>query len=150
MTLVRMPVDRQARLRSACFPCHRRKVRCVRSGESCASCLRSNIACRFFRSLGSVVGSTQHYEQSKRKRRGPYKKGKTPREKELEDVVANLTAQCQDLQQQLEARASSDASDHVRTYRDSSANSATFQYQLSRTDVDVRHAKVLLSPRTAA
>ncbi|KIW70047.1 hypothetical protein PV04_02358 [Phialophora macrospora] len=45
-------------------------------------------------------------EQPKQRRRGPHKKGKTPREKELEDVVRSLTLHCQSLERQLESSVS--------------------------------------------
>ena len=99
----------QERLRSACVACHRRKVRCVRVGENCNNCVQSSMQCRYALTSSSNAHITRdQHGRPLQKRRGPYIKGKTPREKELEDVVKSLTIRCQSLEQQLQSSASTD------------------------------------------
>lgn len=93
----------QDRARSACISCHRLKVRCVDTGGSCARCLQINVPCRYPSSSAHNAIQPRTREPSKRKARGPYKKGKTPREKELEDILRTMTTRCEELELHLQS-----------------------------------------------
>ena len=100
MTTLTRHMEVQDRVRGACIPCHRRKVRCDRLEHSCTRCLEMNVPCRYPSSSSSNSATRPSHERLKQGPRGPYKKGKTPREKELEDVVRVLTTRCKELEQQ--------------------------------------------------
>lgn len=64
---------------TACLGCRRRKLRCSREQEGCSNCLRADLPC---------VYPTP--EVGVKRKRGPYKKDKAPRERHLEDLVKYL------------------------------------------------------------
>ena len=64
---------------TACLGCRRRKLKCSREQEGCANCLKSDLPC---------VYPTP--ETGVKRKRGPYKKDKAPRERHLEDLVKYL------------------------------------------------------------
>lgn len=64
---------------TACLGCRRRKLKCLREPEGCHNCSKSGLQC---------VYPTP--EAGLKRKRGPYKKDKTPRERHLEDLVKYL------------------------------------------------------------
>lgn len=64
---------------TACLGCRRRKLKCSREGEGCANCLKADLPC---------VYPTP--ETGVKRKRGPYKKDKAPRERHMEDLVKYL------------------------------------------------------------
>lgn len=66
-----------AKPNSSCTSCRRRKLRCDREAEGCSNCAKQEVPCT------CPAAST---EKAKRKR-GPYQKDKTRRERELEHAV---------------------------------------------------------------
>lgn len=64
---------------TACLGCRRRKLKCSREPEGCSHCLKSDLPC---------VYPTP--ETGVKRKRGPYKKDKPPRERHLEDLVRYL------------------------------------------------------------
>lgn len=78
---------------TACSACRRRKLRCDRNTDGCSTCRKSDIPCIYTPHIGKTDG-TSSTRDARRKPRGPYNKGKTPREKELEHVVELLTEKC--------------------------------------------------------
>ena len=65
--------------RSACLGCRRRKVKCSREPEGCQDCAKFDLPCVY---PTPAVGV--------KRKRGPYKKDKAPRERHLEDLVRYL------------------------------------------------------------
>lgn len=64
---------------TACLGCRRRKLKCDRSNEGCHNCSKSSLQCVYPAPDAGV-----------KRKRGPYKKDKTPRERHLEDLVKYL------------------------------------------------------------
>lgn len=64
---------------TACLGCRRRKLKCLREPEGCHNCSKSGLQCVY---PAPEVGV--------KRKRGPYKKDKTPRERHLEDLVKYL------------------------------------------------------------
>lgn len=64
---------------TACLGCRRRKLKCNREPEGCLNCNKSSLQCVY---PAPEVGV--------KRKRGPYKKDKTPRERHLEDLVKYL------------------------------------------------------------
>lgn len=64
---------------TACLGCRRRKLKCDRANEGCHNCSKSSLQCVY---PAPEVGA--------KRKRGPYKKDKTPRERHLEDLVKYL------------------------------------------------------------
>jgi hypothetical protein len=77
------------------------------------------------------------HERQKRKRRGPYKKGKTPREKELEDVVKDLTTKCHSLERRLGSPSAWTSSTGINLEPQSLPDEL---------DVDLRHGEITSHP----
>ncbi|KIW24073.1 uncharacterized protein PV07_09808 [Cladophialophora immunda] len=75
--------------RAACSSCHARKIKCDRRPGSCTACSKTQISCRYPPS-----------EQILKRRmpRGPYKKRKSHRERELEDLVKTMAQKCNELE----------------------------------------------------
>lgn len=76
----------------ACSSCHRRKLKCDRL-TICSNCKKANIPC-VYTSHPIKSGSTATTRDGRKKVRGPYQKGRTVREKELEHVVELLQEKC--------------------------------------------------------
>ena len=64
---------------TACLGCRRRKLKCSREQDGCANCLKADLPC---------VYPTP--ETGVKRKRGPYKKDKAPRERHMEDLVKYL------------------------------------------------------------
>ncbi|KAK4895788.1 hypothetical protein LTR27_006270 [Elasticomyces elasticus] len=64
---------------TACLGCRRRKLKCSREQEGCLNCTKADLPC---------VYSTP--EVGVKRKRGPYKKDKPPRERHLEHLVKYL------------------------------------------------------------
>ena len=64
---------------TACLGCRRRKVKCSREPEACQNCIKFDLPCVY---PAPEVGV--------KRKRGPYKKDKAPRERHLEDLVKYL------------------------------------------------------------
>src|ERR1700754_2367965 len=69
----------------SCVSCHRRKLKCDRQPHGCNNCAKSQIPCLYFRTV--VPRTNDGIAHSRRTPRGPYRKNKTPRERELEHVI---------------------------------------------------------------
>ncbi|OAL36449.1 hypothetical protein AYO20_04345 [Fonsecaea nubica] len=74
--------------RAACGSCHARKIKCDRRPGTCSACSKIRIPCRY-----------PPTEQLMRRRmpRGPYKKRKSRRERESEDLVKTMAEGCTEL-----------------------------------------------------
>lgn len=64
---------------TACLGCRRRKLKCTREQEGCSNCLKADLPCVYPAPDTGV-----------KRKRGPYKKDKPPRERHLEDLVKYL------------------------------------------------------------
>ncbi|KAF7189951.1 Bikaverin cluster transcription factor bik5 [Pseudocercospora fuligena] len=64
---------------TSCLGCRRRKLKCSRESEGCLNCTKSDLPC---------VYPTP--EVGVKRKRGPYKKDKPPRQRHLEDLVKYL------------------------------------------------------------
>lgn len=64
---------------TACLGCRRRKLKCSREADGCANCQKSDLPCVY-----------PAPETGVKRKRGPYKKDKPPRERHLEDLVRYL------------------------------------------------------------
>lgn len=64
---------------TACLGCRRRKLKCSREPEGCSNCLKTDLPCVY-----------PAPETGGKRKRGPYKKDKGPRERHLEDLVRYL------------------------------------------------------------
>ena len=64
---------------TACLGCRRRKLKCSREHEGCSNCLKSDLPCVY-----------PAPETGVKRKRGPYRKDKAPRERHLEDLVKYL------------------------------------------------------------
>ena len=64
---------------TACLGCRRRKLKCSREQEGCSNCLKADLPCIYPTPEAGV-----------KRKRGPYKKDKAPRERHLEDLVRYL------------------------------------------------------------
>ena len=64
---------------TACLGCRRRKLKCDREQEGCSNCLKSELPCVY-----------PAPETGVKRKRGPYRKDKPPRERHLEDLVKYL------------------------------------------------------------
>lgn len=87
----------------ACSACHRRKLKCDRElpPRGCGTCQKSNIPCIYTdQGIKNIVHSTTR--AGRRKPRGPYNRGQTPREKELESQLVNLSEKYADLEAQMQ------------------------------------------------
>lgn len=65
---------------TACLGCRRRKLKCSREEGGCSNCSKADLPCVYPASDNSGV----------KRKRGPYKKDKPPRERHLEDLVKYL------------------------------------------------------------
>ena len=65
---------------TACLGCRRRKLKCSREPDGCSHCLKSDLPCVYPAPESTGV----------KRKRGPYKKDKAPRERHLEDLVKYL------------------------------------------------------------
>ena len=95
----------EGRANGACSACHRRKLRCDRNLDGCSTCKKIDIPC-LYTPHDSISSSTASTRNARRKPRGPYNKGKTPREKELEHVVEMLKEKCSELEAQVKLHSS--------------------------------------------
>lgn len=91
------------RAEHACSACHRRKLKCDRElpPRGCGTCRKSAIPCLYTGQRSEDIGRSTT-RAGRRKPRGPYRKGQTPREKELENYVQILTKKTTDLETQLQ------------------------------------------------
>ena len=64
---------------TACLGCRRRKLKCSREQEGCTNCTKAELPCVY-----------PALETGVKRKRGPYKKDKAPRERHLEDLVKYL------------------------------------------------------------
>ena len=64
---------------TSCLGCRRRKLKCSREQEGCNHCTRADLPCVY-----------PAPETGIKRKRGPYKKDKAPRERHLEDLVKYL------------------------------------------------------------
>lgn len=64
---------------TACLGCRRRKLKCSREQERCSNCSKAELPCVY-----------PAPETGVKRKRGPYKKDKPPRERHLEDLVRYL------------------------------------------------------------
>ncbi|KAK5119804.1 hypothetical protein LTR85_007130 [Meristemomyces frigidus] len=64
---------------TACLGCRRRKLKCSREQAGCVNCTKSDLPCVY-----------PAPETGIKRKRGPYKKDKLPRERHLEDLVKYL------------------------------------------------------------
>ncbi|KAF2208756.1 hypothetical protein CERZMDRAFT_21934, partial [Cercospora zeae-maydis SCOH1-5] len=64
---------------TSCLGCRRRKLKCSREHEGCFNCIKSDLPC---------VYPTP--DLGVKRKRGPYKKDKPPRQRHLEDLVKYL------------------------------------------------------------
>ena len=64
---------------TACLGCRRRKLKCSREQEGCNNCTKAELPCVY-----------PALETGVKRKRGPYKKDKPPRERHLEDLVKYL------------------------------------------------------------
>ncbi|OAP56448.1 hypothetical protein AYL99_09627 [Fonsecaea erecta] len=74
---------------AACSSCHTRKIKCDRRPGSCSACSKIQLSCRY---------PTSEQILKRRAPRGPYKKRKSHRERELEDLVKTMTERCNELE----------------------------------------------------
>jgi hypothetical protein len=94
---------------SACVSCHRRKIKCDKLIDGCTRCRLSEIPCRYPSDpIGDYATRNEAQHRGERRARGPYKKGKSPREKELEELLQATIRRCDDLERQLTSRSQSD------------------------------------------
>lgn len=108
--------------KSACVSCYRRKVRCDRLVHGCSSCQKISIPCRYSPKTSSanlVRDGTTYHNPKRKKPRGPYKKGKTVREKELEDLGEAMSRRCRELEKIIEDRAIANFHGRNRSSHDS-------------------------------
>ncbi|KAK3679751.1 hypothetical protein LTR78_000127 [Recurvomyces mirabilis] len=66
----------------ACLGCYRRKLKCSQEQTGCTNCVKANLPCVF-----------PTADQGVKRKRGPYKKDKPPRERHLEHLVKYLKPQ---------------------------------------------------------
>ncbi|KAK4565869.1 hypothetical protein LTR86_003718 [Recurvomyces mirabilis] len=66
----------------ACLGCYRRKLKCSQDQTGCTNCVKANLPCVF-----------PTADKGIKRRRGPYKKDKPPRERHLEHLVKYLEPQ---------------------------------------------------------
>ena len=78
----------------ACNACRRRKLKCDKKFEGCANCAKGQIPC---------IYASSSPEQVKRKR-GPYQKNKSQREKELEHTVRDMAFKYAELENSIHPR----------------------------------------------
>ena len=64
---------------TACLGCRRRKLKCTRETDGCSNCSKADLPCVY-----------PAPETGVKRKRGPYKKDKPPRERHLEDLVKYL------------------------------------------------------------
>ncbi|KJX95171.1 hypothetical protein TI39_contig4129g00017 [Zymoseptoria brevis] len=64
---------------TSCLGCRRRKLKCSRETEGCHNCVKSDLPCVY-----------PAPELGVKRKRGPYKKDKPPRQRHLEDLVRYL------------------------------------------------------------
>lgn len=64
---------------TACLGCRRRKLKCTREQNGCNNCTKADLPCVY-----------PAAETGVKRKRGPYKKDKPPRERHLEDLVKYL------------------------------------------------------------
>lgn len=75
----------------ACNACRRRKLKCDKKFDGCANCAKGQIPC---------IYPSSSPEQVKRKR-GPYQKNKTQREKQLEHTVRDMASKYAELENRI-------------------------------------------------
>lgn len=75
----------------ACNSCRRRKLKCDKKLDGCANCAKGQIPC---------IYPSASPEQVKRKR-GPYQKNKTQREKQLEHTVRDMASKYAELENRI-------------------------------------------------
>lgn len=91
--------DGEKKAAGACTACHRRKLKCDRM-PVCSNCRKSDLPCVYTAHTNkSRQASTTR--DGRRKPRGPYQKGRTVREKELENIVEILQEKCALLETQI-------------------------------------------------
>jgi Fungal Zn(2)-Cys(6) binuclear cluster domain len=76
---------------ASCTSCHRRKLKCDREVQGCHSCNKAELPCLY----------PSPSDATKRKR-GPYQKDKTKRERELEHAVKVMESKCEQLADQVQ------------------------------------------------
>jgi len=80
-----------AKTTMSCNSCRRRKLKCDANNTGCKNCAKNQIPC---------IYPSPPTEQVKRKR-GPYQKDKSRREKELEHVVKEMISRNEELEKQV-------------------------------------------------
>ncbi|THZ72897.1 hypothetical protein D6C85_04417 [Aureobasidium pullulans] len=75
----------------ACNSCRRRKLKCDKKLDGCANCAKGQISC---------IYPSSSPKQVKRKR-GPYQKNKTQREKQLEHTVRDMASKYAELENRI-------------------------------------------------
>lgn len=87
--------------RVSCSACYRRKTKCDRILSGCSSCKNSQIPC-LYTPPKKEGANNPDARATRHKRRGPYKKEQSIREKELEHLNELLQAKCDGLERQVE------------------------------------------------
>lgn len=116
---------------TACLGCRRRKLKCTREQEGCSNCLKADLPC---------VYPTP--ETGVKRKRGPYKKDKAPRERHLEDLVKYLEPKSGD---------ASPAAQHRREGSEALASTSSFSFRPAAGDsFQSSNPAASLGPATAA
>ncbi|KAK5111328.1 hypothetical protein LTR62_005168 [Meristemomyces frigidus] len=74
--------EQPAKPGKACLGCYRRKLKCSQDEDGCSSCTKADLPCVYPVS-----------DQGVKRKRGPYKKDKAPRERHIEHLVKYLEPQ---------------------------------------------------------
>lgn len=80
----------------SCGSCRRRKLKCDRDNNGCSSCAKGQIPCIY-----PVASPSKG-----RKKRGPYRKDKSQREKELEHAIKNMETKYAEMESRIQRRES--------------------------------------------
>lgn len=113
----------EKKIAGACASCHRRKLKCNRM-PICSNCKKSDIPC-VYTTHPSKSSNASTTRDGRKKVRGPYKKGRTVREKELENVVELLQEKCTVLEAQAQSDKFSPGSSHGSTARSHNRSGST-------------------------
>jgi Fungal Zn(2)-Cys(6) binuclear cluster domain len=84
---------------ASCTSCRRRKLRCDREPQGCRNCSKAELPCLY-----------PPPEETTKRKRGPYQKDKTQRERELEHAVKAMEVKCEQLAGQVQNKSESEGS----------------------------------------
>lgn len=83
---------------ASCTSCRRRKLRCDREPQGCRNCCKAELPCLY-----------PPAEETAKRKRGPYQKYKTQRERELGHAVKAMEVKCEQLAGQVQNQSDSQA-----------------------------------------